>query len=125
MVSLSESFYPLKNQLTFLDLSNNKLENFRYQKKFISRIRNLIGFGKLFHLNLSGMNLGISICDLAEAITNSKSLCGVHLSNNGKLSPEVIYFLDKTLLIPSRQRTKMGEELPEYFVKKIKQPATE
>jgi hypothetical protein len=49
------------------------------------------------------MDLGKSICDLAEAIKTSESLCGVHLSDNGNLSPEVLYFLDKTLNIPRSQ----------------------
>ena len=125
MVSLSTSIYTLKNQLTFLDLSYNKMDNPKYQKKFICRIRNLICFGRLFHLNLSGMNLGKSICDLAEAIKTSENLCGVHLSDNGKLSPEVLYFLDKTLNIPRSQQTKVGEVISQFFVKKFKPPGEE
>jgi len=55
------------------------------------------------------MNLGISICDLADTIKNSKSLCGVHLSDNNNFTHEVLYYIGTKLKIPFRQRTKINE----------------
>lgn len=61
-------------------------------------MRKLIGETQIFHLNLSGMNLGRLASKLVEPIRLSPQLNSIHLSANN-LPPEVVTYIDRALTV--------------------------
>ena len=72
--------------IQYLDLSNNNIYPDRNQKallrQFVTIMRRFILRTKIFHLDLSGMNLGKTVGKLIHSIKNSSTLCCIHLDKN-------------------------------------------
>jgi hypothetical protein len=89
-----------KKTLYELDLSyNNMVETSRTQplvKIFIDKMRKFILRSNIFHLDLTGMQLGKLVNKLVESIRASSTLCCVHLSENN-IPFEIMKYMDKTL----------------------------
>ena len=78
-----------KKELYFLDLSWNNMVDHREQGgpkseifNFVMLMRRFILRSKIFHLNISGMQLGANVHKLTEVIKASTTLAVVHLSDN-------------------------------------------
>ena len=80
-------------------------------KIFIDFMRKFILRSNIFHLNLSGMQLGKVINKLVESIKANSTLCCVHLSENN-VPLEIINYMDKTLYIPEEQSTRLNKFRP-------------
>ena len=84
-----------KKELYFLDLSWNNMVDHRETGlkseifNFVMLMRRLILKSKIFHLNLSGMQLGANVHKLTEVITASTTLAVVHLSDNSVLQGQI------------------------------------
>lgn len=75
---------------------------------FIGSMRKLIAKSQIFHVNLSGMNLGKHVEKLVEAIKISPSLNSIHLSQNN-LPADLVDLLDRTLKVPQTDEVKIRQ----------------
>ena len=92
-----------KKKLYYLNLSyNNMLDSTQNRvnvKAFCKGIRRVLKKTRIFHLDLSHMNLGFAARKFGESFINSPTLCSVHLSGNG-IPAETVSYLDSLLRIP-------------------------
>jgi len=95
-----------KKTLYHLDLSWNNMVETRDTKKyvhsFVNSLRKLIMKSRIFHLDLTGMQLGSNVHRLVEPLRNCLNICSLHLSNNA-IPPEIKFYLDRALKIPPEQ----------------------
>ena len=111
-----------RKKLTHLDLSFNTIltvnedsspRSYKFATQFVSSLRKIIVSTQIFHLNLSGMNLGKLARNLVEPIRLSSQLNSIHLSQNN-LPEETVLYIDRALTVsqidpPERKVTRFRE----------------